>query len=211
MPTRINRRMRADMTAEQFETFRVTMRRMRKANRLTIQSLGDIVNATPSHLSNIELGKKYPSNELARDIAEVFDTTVDAMCGSTDERKVDTEVAKRIGKAYLEKRLAKGFMINEVAGFIGIPREVYMEFEGGMSSLGDSRLEALDRLYKVEKETITVEVIKEVPSDSPITLDTVNKLLGCVTAINVSKNEQKALFRELSEVRTQMLEKELFG
>lgn len=210
MPTRINRRMRADMTAEQFEVFRTTMRKLRKANKLTIQSLSDIVNATPSHISNIELGKKYPSNELARDIAEVFDTTVEAMCG-VDEREPDPEIMKRVGKAYLEKRLAKGFMINEVAGFAGIPREVYMEFEGGKCSLGDTVMHALDRLYKVETEVKSIEIIKKVPMDSPISLDTVDKMLGYVTSIDIGKDEQKVLFRELSEARTEMLERQLFG
>ena len=207
---RVNRRMRADMTAEQFEAFRTAMRKLRKENGLTLKALSDIVECSPSHINNIEIGKKYPSDDLAKDIAEVFDTTAEAMCGIENERKVDDEIAKRIGKAYREKRLAKNFGLKEVAGFAGIPKEVLAEFEDGKCSIGASVMETLDRLYKVETEVQTVEVVKEVPIDS-VSLDTVDKILGCITGMNISKNEQVALFRELSTARTQILERQLFS
>ena len=147
---------------------------------------------------------------MAKDIADVFGLTVSEMCGA-DIRRVDSGIAQNFGKAYLEKRVARGFKMSEVAGFAGIAREVYMDFEGGKCSLGDSVLERLDRLYATEKEIETVEVVKEVASECPVSLDLIDKMLGHITDIGASRDEQKEMFRELSEARTKILEAQLFG
>lgn len=208
---RVNRRMRADMTEKQYDAFRKEMRRLRKVNGLTLTALAELAECSSAHISQIELGRKYPSNELAKDIADVFGLTVSEMCGSDDTREINSEIARNFGKAYLEKRVARGFKMSEVAGFAGITKEAYMDFEGGKCSLGESVLKNLDRLYAVEREIETVEVIKEVAAECPVSLDLVDKILGHITDINVSKDEQRNIFRELSEARAKILETRLFG
>lgn len=207
---RINRRMRADMTAEQFESFRTEMRRARKANNLTLAAFAELAECSAGHINSIENGKKYPSNELAEDIASLLGTTVSAMCGG-DDRKADENVMRNFGKAYLEKRIARGFTLGEAAGFIGVTKEAYKDFEMGTCILGESVLQKLDKLYATEKEIKTVEVVKEVATPCPISLDLIDKILGHITDISASKDEQRAMFRELSEARTKMLESQLFG
>lgn len=208
---RINNRTRADMTKEQYDAFREKLHHLRKANGLTLSALGELVECTAGHISAIERGRKYPSDEMARDIAEVFGLSVSEMCGARDERKVDMEIALKFGKAYFDKRMAKGFKRSEVAGFAGITRECYADFENGKCSLGDSVLEKLDRLYAVEKEIETVEVIKEVEAECPISLDLVDTMLEHLVEISVSKEEKREMFRKLSEARTKMLERQIFG
>lgn len=208
---RVNKRKRADITAEQFDAFRKETHRLRKANGLSLAALADLTECTPGHLSQIERGAKYPSNELAEAIAEVFSLTVPKMCGVDDVPTIDKKIALNFSKAYLEKRLARGFKINEVAGFAGITRECYMDFEGGKCSLGDSVLEKLDRLYTVEKEVQTIEIVKEVTKECPVSLELIDKLLGYITDINASKDEQRDMFCKLSEARTRILERQLFG
>lgn len=207
---RINRRVRADMTAEQFESFRTEMRRARKANNLTVAAFAELAECSAGHINSIEHGNKYPSNELAEDIASLLGTTVSAMCGG-DDRKADENVMRNFGKAYLEKRIARGFTRAEVAGFTGITKECLVDFEEGRCSIGESVLEKLNKLYAVKKEVETVGVVKEVATPCPISLDLIDKMLGHITDISASKDEQRAMFRELSEARTKMLESQLFG
>lgn len=206
---RVNRRMKANMTEEQHIAFRERMHKLRKANRLTLAALAELVECSAAHINQIENGRKHPSDELAKDIADVFGLTVSEMCGA-DIRRVDSGIAQNFGKAYLEKRVARGFKMSEVAGFVGITREAYMDFEGGKCSLGESVLKNLDRLYAVEREIETVEVIKEVAAECPVSLDLCDKILGHITDINVSKDEQRNIFRELSEARAKILERQLF-
>ena len=206
---RVNTRQRAHMTQEQFDTFRSEMRRLRKANHLSAKAFGELVDCSQVHIGNIERGNRYPSDGLASDIADVFGLTVDDMCKTQDKRRLD-ELAKN-GKKLFEKRIARGFKICEVAGFLGIPKDVYMGIENGTSSITDSCAEALDRLYAVAERVETVEVIKEVPKESPVSMWEIDKVLAHITDMDIDVNEQKALFRKLSDARTKMLESELFG
>ena len=206
---RVNRRQRANMTPEQYNVFRTEMRRLRKDAHLTCGALGELLDCTAVHVGNIERGNRYPSNELAKDIADVFGTSVEAMCISESDR-VNAEMTNT-GKELLEKRIARGFRINEVAGFLGASREAYVNMEAGKSNIPDSMKEALDRLYKTEEHVETIEVIKEVPTASPISLEVIEKILPHIVEMDMPKHEQKVLYRELSEVRTKMLEEKLFG
>ena len=206
---RFNSRQRAAMTQEQFDTFRSEMRRLRKANRLSAKAFGELVDCSQVHITNIEKGARYPSDGLASDIAAVFDLTVDEMCKTQEERKANELVS--IGKSLVEKRIARGFKMSEVAGFVGITKEAYMDMEGGKASVPSSVQEALDRLYKTDERVETIEVVKEVPTPSPISMWEIDKVLAHITDMDIDVSEQKALFKKLSDARTKMLEAELFG
>ena len=206
---RINTRQSANMTQAQYDAFRTEMKRLRKVNHLTAKSLGELVGCSQVHIGNIERGSRYPSKALATDIADVFDLTLADMLKSEDERRLN-ELAI-VGKELMEKRIAKGFKLAEVAGFLGVPKDVYISIENGTTSLTDSQSEALDRLFKVEERVETVEVIKEVKADCPITMWEIDKVLAHITDMDIDVKEQRALFRKLTDVRTQMLEAELFG
>lgn len=203
------RRQSANITPEQYAKFRTEMRRLRKANHLTMSALAEILDCSQVHIGNIERGSKNPSSALIKDIADVFGTTVDAMCGTKAEHAEAERTAN--GKKLLERRLSRGFKINEVAGFIGTPREAYLDMEAGKCSIPDSVNEALDRLYKVEERVETVEVVKEVPQESPVSMWAIDTVLAHITDIDIDETAQRALFRELINARTSMLEAELFG
>ena len=209
MSTRINKRQRADMTAEQFEAFRKEMKRLREESKLTQTAMSELLECSATHVNNIEKGVRFPSDELMKDIADIFGLTVDAMLKDHTERRFD--MFAEVGKTFRDKRVARGFSRCEVAGFLGIPKEVYADFEDGKCSIGESRMEALDRLFKVEKEVETVEVVKEVPTPSPISIWEIDKVLAHITDIDLDVVEQKALFKKFSDVRTKLLEAELFG
>lgn len=206
---RINTRQKANMTPEQINTFRMNMRRLRKANHLTRSALSELLECSQVHIGNIERGARQPSDALAKDIAEIFDTTVEEMC-LDDSEKHAKELASD-GKWLLEKRISRGFKINEVAGFLGTSREAYMDMESGKCNVADSIREALDRLYAIEERVETVEVVKEVPTASPITLETIEKIIPHIAEMSIGKDEQRALFRELSAAKISMQELELFG
>ena len=202
---RVNTRQRANMTPDQYDSFRMNMRAMRKANHLSLTAFGDLLECSAGHLNSIELGKKYPSDALAKDVAEVFGVSVSDMCSS------ETEKQNNAGRELLEKRLARGFKINEVAGFLGTSREAYLDMESGKCNIADSIREALDRLYAVVERVETVEVVKEVQKESPISIWEIDKVLAHIIDMDIDVDEQKALFRKLSDTRTKMLETELFG
>lgn len=207
--TRINKRQRMNMTPAQYEAFRAELKRLRKDSHLTCNALGELLDCSAVHISNVERGKRYPSKDLAKDIADVFGTTVDAMCISEGDRRA-VELSNN-GKDLLNKRISKGFKINEVAGFLGMSREAYMDMESGKCNTPDSIKEALDRLYKVEERVETIEVVKEIPTPSPISMWEIDKVLAHITDMDIDVSEQKALFKKLSDARTKMLEAELFG
>lgn len=215
MTARINRRKQADMSPTQFESFRTEMKKLRKANGLTLAGLADLLDSTQSHLSNIENGKRCPSEELARDIADVFDVSLEDMFVSAKERYI--EQCKEAGRDLIRNRVSRGFTINQVAGFLGIPREAYLNYEHGEGMLTNGLKEAADLLFAETTKVETVEVIKEVevekevPAPSPIGLDTISKVLDHVADMDIDVDEKRALFRELSEIKTAMLEAKLFG
>lgn len=206
---RVNTRQRAKMTQEQFDTFRSEMKRLRKANHLSAKAFGELVDCSQVHVSNIEKGTRYPSDGLAKDIAAVFDLTVEDMCKTQSERKANELVSN--GKSLVEKRIAKGFKISEVAGFAGISKEAYMDMEGGKASVPNSVQETLDRLFRVDERVETVEVVKEIPAEPLVSMWAIDTVLAHITDIDIDENAQRALFRNLIDARTSMLESELFG
>lgn len=206
---------KVNMTAEQFAKFREEMRRLRAANGLSGQALADLVGCTAVHISSIERGYRNPSKALAENIAGLFNMTVAEMCGAEDKHEAaaeaDIEIMRKFGAKYRTKRLERGFTRTEVAGFAGITKECLIDFEEGRCSLGESVLEKLNRLYTVKKEVETVEVVKEVVAESPISLDLIDAILGHLAEICIGKDEKLDMFRRLSEVRTSILEKQIFG
>lgn len=197
------------MTDEQFRVFRTEMRKLRKRNGLTIAELAELIGASAVHIGTVERGASTVSADLAERIAEAFGMTADEMCVPEEERHMAELEA--IGKELRDHRYSRNFGINEVAGFIGVSREIYLEMEAGKCNVADSIKEKLDRLYATAEKVETVEVIKEVPTDSPITLETIEKVLPHIAEMNIDKEEQRALFRTLSEARVSMLEAQLFG
>lgn len=206
---RINRRQRANMTEEQFNTFRMEMKRLRKANHLSAASLSEIVGCATGHIYTIESGKKYPSDELAKDIADVFDTTIEDMCKTPEARSVEQRA--EVSKSLIERRIAKGFKMSEVAGFLGVDRTAYMDMESGKASVAESIANALDRLYAEDKQVETIEVIREIPAECPIPLPAIDKVIEHIADMNLDVKDKRALFRVFSDARTTMLEEKYFG
>ena len=194
------------MTAEQFEAFRREMKRLREESKLTQTAMSELLECSATHINNIEKGVRFPSDELARDIADIFGLTVDAMWKDHTERRFD--MFAEVGKAFRDKRVARGFSRCEVAGFLGIPKEVYADFEDGKCSIGESRMEALDRLFKVVEKVETVEVVKQV---SPIPIFAIDTFIDHITDMNIGREEQMSLFEMLADVKKQEYKTKLFG
>lgn len=206
---------KANMTEKQFAKFREEMRRLRTENKLSGQALADLVGCTAVHISSLERGYRNPSKALAENIAGLFGMTVAEMCGAEDKHEAaaeaDTDIMQKFGARYRTHRLERGFTRTEVAGFTGITKECLMDFEDGKCSVGESILEKLNRLYAVKKEVETVEVVKEVAAECPISLELIDTILGHLIDISISKDEKLDMFRKLSEARTNIIEKQIFG
>lgn len=66
----------------------MSIRSLRKAKKMTMQELADACGVTPSQISHIENGKRNPSAELARRLADVLGVPVGAILGD-DVQVVD--------------------------------------------------------------------------------------------------------------------------
>ncbi|MBR0351693.1 MAG: helix-turn-helix transcriptional regulator [Oscillospiraceae bacterium] len=77
------------------------IRTYRERKGLTMTELAEKVGCTPSALSNYELGKREPKQELLIRIAEALDTNVDALLGREQVRDPYEEEDELFG--YLEE------------------------------------------------------------------------------------------------------------
>lgn len=62
------------------------IREARKARRLTMKQLGELIGAAESSVSQYETGKRQPDNEMLLRIAEALDTTVGYLLGAETEK-----------------------------------------------------------------------------------------------------------------------------
>ncbi|MFT8825094.1 MAG: helix-turn-helix transcriptional regulator [Liquorilactobacillus mali] len=63
---------------------------LRNEHKLSQRELGVFVGCSDGTISKIELGKIYPSMELAIKLANFFDITIDELVGRKNEQGRDT-------------------------------------------------------------------------------------------------------------------------
>ena len=197
------------MTAEQAAVFRKEMKRLRKEAGFTTKQFSEYIGVSQSYLINIESGNRKPSPQLAERIAEAFGITVNDMYISQDER-VRAE-RERYGKELAFHRNRKGFSSKLVAGALGIPVEVYKEYEQGLCSITERNVVTLNALLGIGEsiDEPKVEVAEKVEGD--VSLEICNIILEHITDLQVDKDTQKKVWRYFTDMKIDADEHRLFG
>lgn len=108
-------------------TFQERMKQLRKEKNLTLDKLSDILNTTKATLSRYENGLRVPNIEFIRELANVFNVSVDYLLGKTDVRNQEElikieptpdyqhKVTSRDKKQYLDyiKTVNEAFFMND--------------------------------------------------------------------------------------------------
>ena len=63
------------------------LRQLRKERNLTLEEMAKIINSNRGSLSRYELGEVELKQELAKQIADFFDVSIDYLLGYSDNRK----------------------------------------------------------------------------------------------------------------------------
>ncbi|MCF8002520.1 MAG: helix-turn-helix domain-containing protein [Halanaerobiales bacterium] len=77
-------------------TFPERLKKIRKANDLTIKELADEIGTTKSTISRYENNKREPKTYLLKKLANYFDVSVDYLLGNTDEKSNADKIKKAI-------------------------------------------------------------------------------------------------------------------
>lgn len=65
------------------------LRQLRQARGMTQQELAQKLNLTKASVSAYETSGKYPSVEVLRELAVLFNVSADYLLGLTDDRRID--------------------------------------------------------------------------------------------------------------------------
>lgn len=201
------------MTDAQGKVFGAEMRRLRKEAGLKTTEFAKYVGVTPTYISNLELGNRKPSPQLAERIANAFDLKVSDMIVSQTEREREARV--NYGKALARRRNEKGYSMSLVAGALGIPVAVYKEYEQGLCSIPERNMNTLYKLLSnddvkaEEPKPIEVKAVEEKAGDVPSEICDI--ILGHITDLKVDKDTQKKVWHYFSRVKLDAEERRLFG
>ena len=197
------------LTDEQKAVFASEMKRLREEANMSTTEFSKYIGVSQSYVSNIECVNRTPSMPLMEKIAGAFDTTVDAMLAPTDERVI--EFRKKYGATLKQHREARGLPCRVVAGALGVPPQVYKEWEQGLCSITEYQMEMLDKLLGIgEKPKVeTVEVVVEVPANVPTEICDI--ILGHIKDLQICEDEQKQVWRYFSRIKLDAEERRLFG
>lgn len=197
------------LTDEQRKAFASEMKRLREGANMSTTEFSKYLGVSQPYISNIECMNRTPSMPLMEKIAGAFDTTVDAMLAPVDDRVI--EFRRKYGAMLKAHREAKGLPCRVIAGALGVPPQVYKEWEQGLCSITDYQKEMLDKLLAIgEKPKVeTVEVVVEAPAEIPTGICDI--ILAHVKDLQISEDEQKEVWRYFSKVRLYAEERKLFG
>ena len=205
-------------TDEQAKTFGAEVRRLRKEAGLSRSDFAELVEVTPIHITHIEAAQRKASPQLAEKLASVFGVTVNDILGLSDSSEPSDandervwEFRRKYGATLKAHREAKGLPCRVVAGALGVPLQVYKEWEQGLCSIGESQMEMLDRLLGIgEKPKVeTVEVVVEVPAEVPTEICDI--IMGHIKDLQVSEDEQKEVWRYFKGLQLDAEERKIFG
>lgn len=203
-------------TDEQGRLFGSEARRLRADAGFNLRQFAELIGVTENYYCKIEHGKKCPSPQLADRIANAFDTTAEQMLGakSSDPKPSDDTVwafRKNYGAMLKEHRDAKGLPSRVIAGALGVPTQVYKEWEQGLSSITDTQMDTLNRLLGIgEKPTVVIETeVVKVPAEVPSEICDI--ILGHIKDLDVDTDEQKKVWRYFTDMRISAEERRLFG
>ena len=72
------------------------IKELRKEKGLTLDKLSQITNIAPNTLNQYELGKREPSFEIVKLLADTFNVSIDYMLGRTEENKQEKKSSTKI-------------------------------------------------------------------------------------------------------------------
>ena len=180
------------------------MRELRKEAGFSTKELGELVGLSQSYVCNIECNNKKPSPQVASRIAGAFGIKPSDMLDPTFNET--WEERKAYGKKLLAGRLDRGFTRSLVAGALGIPVEIYVEYERGECSITPREKELLGKLLDLNKE---VEAKEEPVAEDLINV--CNIILEHVKDLKVDSDTQKKIWRYFTYMKISAEERKLFG
>lgn len=203
-------------TDEQGKLFGAEARRLRADAGFSLRQFSELIGITENYYCKIEHGKKHPSPQLAERIASAFDTTIEQMLDAkpSDPKPSDDAAwafRKNYGAMLKEHRDAKGLPSRVVAGALGVPPQVYKEWEQGLCSVTEYQMEMLGKLLGIGEKlkVVETEVIVEVPAEVPNEI--CDTILAHVKDLQISEGEQKEVWRYFSKTKLDAEERKLFG
>jgi repressor LexA len=72
------------------------IKELRKEKGLTLDKLSQITNIAPNTLNQYELGKREPSFEIVKLLADTFNVSIDYMLGRTEENTQEKKLSTKI-------------------------------------------------------------------------------------------------------------------
>lgn len=197
------------MTSAQSKIFGTETKRRRKEAGMSAKEFARYVGVSQSYLCSLESASKKPSPQLAEKIAEAFSTTINEMLVPADDRV--KEFREKYGATLRKHRMEKGLPCKVMAGALGIPVAVYKEYEQGLCSITDGNMWTLDKLLGIgeEPKVVEKEVVVEVPAEMPAEI--CNTILEHVRDLQVSEDEQRAVWRYFTGLKLDAEERKLFG
>lgn len=180
------------------------MRELRKEAGLSTKDVGELVGLSQSYVCNIECNNKKPSPQVASRIASIFGLKPSDMLDPTFNET--WEERKEYGKKLLTGRLDKGYQRSLVAGALGIPVEIYAEYERGECSITPREKELLGKLLDLDKEVVVEE---EPVVDDPI--DICDIIPEHIKDLKVDSDTQKKVWRYFTFMKVSAEEHKLFG
>ena len=197
------------MTSAQSEVFGAEMKRRREEAGMSTKEFASYVGISQAYVCNLESANRKPSPQLAEKIAEAFGTTINEMLVSADDRV--KEFREKYGATLKKHRMEKGLPCTVMAGALGIPVAVYKEYEQGLCSITDGNMWTLDTLLGIgeKPKVVEKEVVVEVPAEIPAEI--CNTILEHVRDLQVSEDEQRAVWRYFTGLKLDAEERRLFG
>ena len=207
------------ITDAQYEVFRKEMKRRRKDAGLSAADFGKYMSVSTSHIYNIENGQRKPPMHFVENVAKKFGVDAREMFMSEDDRIREERI--EYGKSLSRRRIAKDIPLASLARAISTEVYIYREIEQGLTSIQDRDKDVLEKILGSEHQGVDKEDIKadEVPIPPEISsqdnvlipAEIVATIIAHVTELQISKEEQKKIFRFFSELQLKETERKLFG
>ena len=199
----------SNLTDKQVQAFGKELKRRREGAGFSTKDFATIVDCSYSYINNLEHGRRRPSPQLVDRVANVFGVPVSDML-EPDALNEPLEERVEYGKKLLNARMDKKIKRSVLAGALGIPVEVYVEFERGECSISPHQKELLNKLLDIDKEVAAVAptVVKEVIS---VPIEICDTILKHVKDLQIDSEAQKNVWRYFTEQKVKAEERALFG
>lgn len=203
------------LTEEQAKEYAKNLRARRKEAKVTAGELAELVGVSSGYIYEIECGRAKPSPQLASRIEDAFGAK--PRLDKVDENVLEDR--KEYGNKLFHARMNKGYKRSLVAGALGIPVDVYVEYERGECSIPDSKKETLEKLLGIGEVVEEPPVTKETPvtfgipveDTPPVEIDVCDIILDHVKDLKVDVETQKRVWRYFMDMKMREEERRLFG